>query len=140
MLSKPGVKPPAPRILVAEDDHEMRRLVADGLRKDGYEVEEEADGQHALLRLLTIPAPFDLIVTDVRMPGCSGLSILEALRAAGSKTPVILMSAFGDDEIRERAETLGAVFVGKPLAMAKLRVTAGQLVARPSPESNGHGV
>ena len=115
---------------MAEDDAEMRRLVADGLRKDGYEVEEESDGSHVLLRLLSVAVPFDLIVSDIRMPGCTGLDMLQALRNSGARTPVILMTAFGDEETRAHVEGLGAVFFAKPLALADLRYTARRLVIR----------
>jgi DNA-binding response OmpR family regulator len=121
----------APRVLVAEDDAEMRRLVADGLRKDGYDVEEESDGGHVLLRLLSVPVPFDLIVSDIRMPGCTGLDILQALRSSGARTPVILMTAFGDEETRTHVESLGATLFAKPLALGELRHAARRLVVKP---------
>jgi DNA-binding response OmpR family regulator len=108
----------------------MLRLVADVLRKDGYEVEEESHGANVLLRLLSVANPFDLIISDVRMPGCNGLDIVQALHRSGSQTPVIIMSAFGDEETRARAESLGAVFFDKPLALGELRRAAQRLVAQ----------
>jgi DNA-binding response OmpR family regulator len=123
-----------PRVLVAEDDPEMRRLVADALRKDGYEVIEEPDGGRLLVRIAAIYAfrstadPFDLIVSDIRMPVCSGLDILKGLRDAHWHTPVILMTAFGDDETRARAEKLGALLFDKPFALAALRSTVRRLL------------
>ena len=115
----------------------MRRLVADALRKDGYEVEEESQGSTVLRRLLNVEAPFDLIVSDVRMPGCSGLDILDALRRSGSRTPVIIMSAFGDEPTRTQAEGLGAVFFDKPFRLGDLRLAARRLVAHGL--LDGHG-
>ena len=108
----------------------MRRLVADALRKEGYDVEEESDGASVLLRLLSVAAPFDLIISDIRMPGCTGLDIVHALHGSGSRTPVIVMTAFGDDQTRARAESLGAVFFDKPFAIADLRLTARRLMAQ----------
>jgi DNA-binding response OmpR family regulator len=63
----------------------------------------------------------DLILTDVHMPGCSGLDVIEVLRDADWKTPVIVMTAFGDDETRARAEQLGAVMLEKPFRLDSLR-------------------
>ena len=108
----------------------MLQLVADALRKDGYEVEEESHGANVLLRLLSVAHPFDLIISDVRMPGCNGLDIVQALHRSGSQTPVIIMSAFGDEETRARAESLGAVFFDKPLALGELRRAAQRLMAQ----------
>ncbi len=126
---------PVARVLVAEDDVEMRRMVADALRKDGHTVVEEPDGGRMLVRIAAIYAfrrtadPFDLIVSDIRMPVCSGLDIVQGLREAHWKTPVILMTAFGDDETRARAERLGALLFDKPFTLSALRATVRRLLA-----------
>jgi DNA-binding response OmpR family regulator len=122
------------RVLVADDDTEMRRLVAESLRKDDYEVVEESDGGRLLVRIAAIYAfertvdPFDLIVSDIRMPVCSGLDILKGLRDAHWRTPVILMTAFGDDQTRQRAEALGALLFDKPFQMGALRAVVRTLL------------
>ncbi len=121
-----------PRILVAEDDIEMRRLVVGALRKDGYEVEEAADGGRMLVKIAaqyTRPdEAIDLIISDIRMPVSSGLQILKGLRDAHWRVPVILMTAFGDDETRSRAEDLGAVLFDKPFALDDLRAAVNNLL------------
>ena len=100
------------RVLVAEDDVEMRRVVADALRDDGYDVVELADGGRLLVDIAarmkaeTAGESVDLIVSDIRMPICTGLQILEVLRQSHWHTPVILMTAFGDDATRKHAESL----------------------------------
>jgi DNA-binding response OmpR family regulator len=122
------------RVLVADDDAEMRRLVAESLRKDNYEVVEEPDGGRLLVRIAAIYTlgetsdPFDLIVSDIRMPVCSGLDIVKGLREAHWSTPVILMTAFGDDDTRARAETLGALLFDKPFQMSVLRLVVSDLL------------
>jgi len=120
-----------PRVLVAEDDPEMRRLVADALRGDGYEVLEAKDG-NALLVILTSPphtgARVDLIISDIRMPVCTGLQILEALRKVQWIVPVILMTAFSDDATRANAEALGAILFDKPFAIDDLRTAVVNLL------------
>ena len=135
--SVPKLDRPA-RIVVAEDDFEMRRLVADCLRKEGYEVHEVADGAELLLRiedsfiLRRVPAPVDLFVTDIRMPVYTGLEIVSGLREAGMHVPVVIMTAFGNPETRERAEALGAVLLDKPFKMEVLRAVVRRLLRQMS--------
>ena len=121
-----------PLVLLAEDDHEMRRLVADALRGDGYDVEELPDGSWLLGRVARAhaepPLSVALILTDVRMPGCSGLDVLKGVRAARWQVPFILMTAFGDDEIRESALALGATLFDKPFAIEELCAAVRLLV------------
>lgn len=123
------------RVIVAEDDAEMRGLVADVLREDGFLVEEVTDGGRLLVRIATeyqtgadVPS-FDLLVSDIRMPVCSGLAILESLRRARWRTPVILMTAYGDDELRTRARSLAAVVLDKPFDAEDLRLAVRKLLS-----------
>jgi DNA-binding response OmpR family regulator len=133
------------RILVAEDDAEMRRVVADTLRDDGHEVVELADGGRLLVDIAarmkgeTDGDSFDLIVSDIRMPICTGLQILEVLRQTHWHTPVILMTAFGDAATRKRAESLMAILFDKPFDMDDLRAAVVSLLprARPTPPKGG---
>jgi CheY-like chemotaxis protein len=113
--------PRSARILLAEDDEEIRRALASLLSFDGYQVLAVDNGGELMDCLSgwilgdTDEAPADVIITDIRMPGFNGLSIVEGLRARGWTLPVIVISAFGDREIRERVERLGgAVFFAKP--------------------------
>ena len=123
-------------VVVAEDDPEMRSLVAQCLRRDSYDVFEVGDGARLLVRIgrqyrLDAPEPkIDLVVTDLRMPVVTGLAILRGLRAAHRTTPVILMTAFGDEAVRHEAVGLGAVLLDKPFSMAELRATALRLLNR----------
>ena len=125
-MSEPWSRPSPPRVLVAEDDLEMRRLVVETLRRSGLDVTEASDGGRLLVQIGKAYAAedassaFDLIVSDVRMPVCSGLQILRGLREAHWQTPIIMMTAFGDDETRRSAEALGAVLLDKPFEMADL--------------------
>ena len=112
---------------MAEDDGAMRDLVTETLYPAGYVVTEAASGKE-MLRILReasvaeYPADaFDLIVTDVRMPGNTGLDVVARIRAAGCHTPVIVVTAFPDDEVRDRAEQLNAVLLEKPFALQTLR-------------------
>lgn len=119
-----GVEAASPRrrVLLVEDDPEMRELMALALRGDGYEVREAADGLEALRLLGAEENPgFDLVVSDVRMPGCSGLEMLQRLRGRPSQIPVVLVTAFGDRETHARARRLGAALLDKPFELNDLR-------------------
>jgi CheY-like chemotaxis protein len=124
------------RVLVAEDDVEMRRVVADALREDGYDVVELADGGRLLVEIAArmkaevAGESVDLIVSDIRMPICTGLQILEVLRQSHWHTPVVLMTAFGDDATRRRAESLMAVLFDKPFDLDDLRTAVAHLLPR----------
>jgi DNA-binding response OmpR family regulator len=123
-----------PRILLAEDDQEMRSLVASALRADGYEVIEVADGGRLLACVGTTymngtsDIAYDLLVSDIRMPAYNGIDILEGLREAGWPTPVILMTGFGNRETSARAEELGATLFNKPFDIDDLRTAVRHLI------------
>jgi DNA-binding response OmpR family regulator len=123
-------------VLVAEDDREMRRLVVEALRKDGHDVIEASDGGRMLVRLAELfdkdpsMAEVDIIVSDVRMPICSGLDLIERMSEARWTVPCILMTAFGDDEIRRRAEAVGALLLDKPLSLDDLRGAVRRIARR----------
>jgi two-component system response regulator AtoC len=107
-------------IIVADDDEDMRQLVAHSLRREGYDVQEVSNGSELLVRIEDSlvfkrkPDPVDLFITDVQMPGYTGLEIVTGLREAGMHMPVIIMTAFEASETRVRAEALGAAFLPKP--------------------------
>ena len=120
--SEPPTAGRRPRIVVADDNDDLRALLVAMLRLDGYEVIEASDGD-AVVRLMREATRMpDAIITDVCMPTVSGLSVLAALRANGWQTPVILLTALGAEPVRARATELGAdVVVGKPFDARDLR-------------------
>jgi CheY-like chemotaxis protein len=124
------------RVLLAEDDPEMRRLVAERLRHEGFEVLEAKDGlqldqlvRTALLRATREGIAVDLVVSDVRMPGRTGLQALADLRRIDGTTPFILITAFGDAELHDEAHRLGATAVfDKPFELDDLCAKVSDLV------------
>lgn len=106
-----------PRVLVAEDDPHMRTLLVDTLREEGYQVIEVTNGlqlQRCLRNRSVSPRP-DLILSDIRMPGKTGLDVLGTLRESDWLMPVILITAFPDDETKQAARRLGAAaLLSKP--------------------------
>jgi CheY-like chemotaxis protein len=103
------------RVLIADDDDELREHLASRLEGHGYQTFEAASG-HEVIEWLTVSrdlrliAP-DIIVLDVRMPGHTGVRLLTELRRAGWHLPVVLMTALVDDEVRDAAVVWGAAAV-----------------------------
>lgn len=119
------------RIVLAEDDREMRWMLAGVLRRDGHEVIEASDGLE-LVAALTSVAGIDLVVSDLRMPGVDGLEALRRLRLAGVETPMLLMTAFPDQHLYEEAVRNGAVGVlDKPFDIGDFRTIALVVGRRP---------
>jgi CheY-like chemotaxis protein len=124
------------RVLIAEDDWAMRELLLWAFDADGYEVHSVASGP-ALLETLASSLlsdmgvePFDLVVSDIRMPGWSGLPALEELCRSPVMPPVVVITAFGSEEAHEHAKRAGAVAVlDKPLDIADLTALGDRLIA-----------
>jgi two-component system response regulator PilR (NtrC family) len=119
----------AARVAVAEDDPDMRRLVADALRRDGHSVVEVEDGARLQIEVAQVSSDaVDLIVSDIRMPLVTGLEILRNLREQRSKIPFVLMTAFGDEATRREAVQLGAIVFSKPFKLDELRGVVRALI------------
>jgi len=115
------------RILVVEDNDTLRGAVALALRETWSEVAEAASGDEALDRIGDAGREaFDVVLSDVRLPGADGIEVLRAARERDPRTSVVLMTAFGSIETAVEAMRIGAFdFVQKPvdLEQIELRVT-----------------
>jgi two-component system, response regulator, stage 0 sporulation protein F len=131
-------RPRRPRVVVGDDDAELRAVLAMVLSDDGYAVAEAADGTSLVdLLLRDDAAEADAVVMDVRMPGYSGLEVLEKLRLAGRRVPVILVTACGR-EIEPRAQRLGArAIFRKPFDLDDLRTALAYIVEVGAPRAGG---
>ena len=118
-------------VLLIEDDVEAARFLVKGLCESGYTVEHVADGGAGLARATA--GVFDVIVTDRMLPHSDGLAIIEELRARGSGTPVLVLSALGsvDDRIRG-LKAGGDDYLTKPFAFAELLARIEALLRRRS--------
>lgn len=127
----PTTQPPsAPRILVADDDAQMRKLVRLILKREGFAVEEAADGLDALEVMDTHPV--DLLILDLDMPRLDGLGVLEELRARvlTSSIPVIVLTARSDDT-EVKALDLGAQdYLTKPVQPSSLAARVKAVLRR----------
>lgn len=112
-----------PRILLAEDDPDLRALVQLALEQEGYDVVAVPDGLELVDELedtYLAEEDYDLVLTDIRMPGCTGLDALESLRDRDWATPVVFMTAFGSRKTHREAHRLGATVVDKPFDLDDL--------------------
>jgi DNA-binding NtrC family response regulator len=117
------------RILIADDDPKMCQVLASGLARRGFTVAWRTSAREALA--LIDAEEFDVVVTDVQMPGMSGLDLCARLAVARPSLPVLVMTAFGGDDVRAAADRAGASgFLEKPFAFEDLvRALDGALEA-----------
>ncbi len=115
------------RILIIEDDAEMRSLLKDFLEEEGFKADSAKSGPEALIKLKQ--SPRDLIITDIRMPGPSGLEILPKIRILYPEVCIIVITAFGSEEIRRRSLEIGADgYLEKPLHLDELREMVQEMI------------
>lgn len=132
-MSSPAPTPDAkhkasPLVLLADDDESLRRVLEFRLRDGGYEVLTAADGL-AALDLFT-EHDVDCLVTDLRMPGLSGLELLRRASAIRPETPIICITAYGEIEIAIEALRFGAFdFITKPFDRDELNLTIQKALA-----------
>ena len=113
------------RILAVDDDGLVRKTLELLLREAGYEPSVAASGQEALGYL--VQRHFDLLITDIRMPGMDGLQVIRAVRdytreMKREPIPEIVLTAYDDDHVRESAERLGVrEFLLKPLKVEEFQ-------------------
>src|SRR5687767_15459157 len=84
-------------VLVVDDSRLVRRVVAGFLREGGYAVDEAEDGRDALRRLES--GNYDVVITDLSMPGIDGFGVLEAVRKGPSGTEVIILTGSGANDV-----------------------------------------
>ena len=113
------------RILVVDDDESLRRVTEVQLQQGGYQALTAASGREALELLLRTPV--ELVVTDLKMPGMSGLELLKRIRADYPELVVIMVTAFGTIETAVEAMRAGAYdYVTKPVHIEELKLTIGR--------------
>lgn len=126
------------RILIVEDELNMRLGLKDNLEFEGYEVETAADGAEGLA--VATESTFDLIVLDVMMPKMSGFDVCKQLRTKGITTPIILLTAKGEEIDKVLGLELGADdYITKPFSLRELlaRIKAILRRSESTPQKSG---
>jgi two-component system cell cycle sensor histidine kinase/response regulator CckA len=138
VLVLPAAAEPAARILLVEDEPEVRAMLKESLEASGYEVVEAADGDAALGRYRADAPRLDLIVSDVIMPKCGGPQLVNAMRDLQPGLLAIFMSGYANDpdstDLQQDAQT---GFLQKPFAIDRLREKVAEMLGtrdqRPPP-------
>ena len=116
-------------ILFVEDDAVSRRSITNFLRLSGYEVHEAENGEAALS--LSATMRFDVVISDLNLPGkLNGIDILDALKAIHHNIDAILITGRGSEEIKSKANSLGADYLEKPVQLRELESTVRRRAGR----------
>ena len=123
-----------PRVMIVDDDAEMRALLSDALEREGFRVREHGAGDQ-LLQLVAEWFP-DAVVLDKELVSANGLDLLRDLRRAHPETAVVLVTAFGGSEVQAEALRLGAAYyMDKPFRVSRLLEVLWEVVGRPRRKS-----
>ncbi len=113
-------------ILIVDDEPDVADLFRQRFRREvrqrQYVLHFAGSGEEALRRLAEIHPELIVILSDINMPGMDGLELLEEIRRVRPELPVLMVTAYGDDERKRRADELGAAaFLAKPVDFEQLK-------------------
>lgn len=117
------------RILVADDEPLIRKSLYEILRADGYYASMAADGEDALNKIEE--KGFDIVITDLKMPGISGMELLKKIKSKKLHTEVILITGYGNIEDAVEAMKIGAFdYVTKPIVDSEIKIIINKIIER----------
>ena len=119
-----------PRVLIADDEEPMRKLVARAIAMDGHDTVTAQDGAEALQILVREQGAFDLLLTDIQMPIMDGIALALSVARDFPRLTILLMTGFADQ--RERASNLNAIahdVITKPFSVADIRIAVADALA-----------
>lgn len=125
------------RILIADDEARVLLILHESLKKLGsaYEITTAPNGQRALK--MAQDRPFDLIITDLRMPGIGGVELARAVKASAPDTDIIWITAYGCHNVAEECAQLGIlVCLDKPLEIQEIRRTVKEALRKAGQEAS----
>jgi DNA-binding NtrC family response regulator len=112
-------------VLIVDDEPSIRELFREFLQNEGYEVHVSGDGEEAL-GIFEELRP-ELVVTDLNLPGTSGISVISGIRKLNRKTPIIVMTGNGSEDTATDAIRLDVFdFISKPIGLKEFRATLGR--------------
>ncbi|WP_227762614.1 response regulator [Zhaonella formicivorans] len=122
------------KILIVDDQAGVRRLIAETLKEDNYEVHLAASGLEALAAMQKMePA---IVLLDMKMPGMSGLEVIQEMKRLNLKSTIVLMTAYGELDMVNQAKKLGVVnFLPKPFDINEMRMMVAGLMSAKEIES-----
>lgn len=114
-----------PRVLIVDDEQPIRELLSRTLLLADYEVHEAPDGRAAIERLRL--APYDLLITDLKMPGIDGLAVIREARRLRGDLPIIIVTGYSTEESAIEAVNLGVSgYLTKPFRVPKVLAAAAK--------------
>jgi two-component system cell cycle response regulator CpdR len=119
-----------PRVLIADDEDSMRKLVARAIAMDGHDTVTAQDGAEALDILVREQGAFDLLLSDIQMPIMDGIALALSAARDFPRLTILLMTGFADQ--RERASNLDAIahdVITKPFSVADIRIAVADALA-----------
>ena len=123
------------RLLVVEDEHDIRVFLRNSLTEAGFQVDVAADGKGA--ERLALDAPYDALIVDLGLPDMGGINLILRLRQIGLAAPVLILSARRSVDDRVRGlEQGGDDYLTKPFALAELLARLRNLIKRNTPTTN----
>src|SRR5215475_1530016 len=122
------MQPPA-KILVADDEQNLRRVLVALLRREGHEVVQAANGLEAIEQLAA--GDYDVVITDLRMPGADGMEVLRTASKNYPHVPVIMITAYGSVGQAVEAIKAGAFdYIEKPFEQDQIRVIVDKAIGQ----------
>src|SRR5262245_8907442 len=119
-----------PRVLIVDDEENIRRMTRLTLEAAGYEVGEAISGEEAL-EMYAATSPWDVILLDQRMPGMDGLETLRRLKESNATVRVVMVTAYASIELAVDAMKLGATdFIRKPMTPQTVRGAVAAAIAK----------
>ncbi|MBU4268163.1 MAG: sigma-54 dependent transcriptional regulator [Acidobacteria bacterium] len=123
----------AVNILLVDDDHSLRNMLSFVLGKEGYQVDEAVSGMDALKKLKT--RKYDLVISDIRMPGLNGIDLLKKIKTHDQELPVIMITAYAATHDAIEAMKLGAEdYIMKPFNLEELKIIINKSLHKKSIE------
>ena len=133
---RPGAAVERPRILVVDDEQAVRDLLAKTLTMADYDVDTSPDGPAALDRLRV--ADYDLLITDLKMPGMDGLSVIREARRIRPEIAVVIITGYSTEASAIEAINLGvAGYLTKPFRLPRILAAAARALGEPMPTTEG---
>lgn len=116
-----------PNILIIDDEPLMRISISDALRIEGYNIHSVASGNEGLKAIME--NPYDVVITDLKLPGVDGLHILKACKQYSERTKIVMITAYGSVDTAVEAMKQGAYdYITKPFSMDELILIVGRLI------------
>lgn len=115
------------KILIVDDEEIMRSFLLDVFVDEGYELDSASNGEEALEKISR--NFYQLIITDIRMPGVDGTEVLKKAKEVNPQTEVIIITGYASPQIKQKCQRLGAAYyIAKPFQINQIRALVNKLV------------